>query len=94
MTEKKLSKLKGEDAAPKNVTDDLDFNGVQQNFAPKDVVFEPLPSPQTEFLALPMLMKAQLLVICHPKGGQSRAANSVRFLVQPSSKTQRKIRSK
>ena len=53
MTEKKLSKLEGKDAAPKNVSDDLDFNVVQQKFASQDVVFEPLPGPQTEFLAAP-----------------------------------------
>ena len=53
MTEKKLSKLEGKDAAPKNVSDDLDFNVVQQKFSSQDVVFEPLPGPQTEFLAAP-----------------------------------------
>ena len=33
MTEKKLSKLEGKDTVPKNISDDLDFNVVQQKFS-------------------------------------------------------------
>ena len=51
MSSKKLAKLEGTDAQPKNVTDDLDFNAVQQVAQNQTVVFEPLPGPQTEFLA-------------------------------------------
>lgn len=51
MTEKKLAKLEGKDEQPSNVSDDLDFNVVQQKFASQNVVFQPLPGPQTEFLA-------------------------------------------
>ena len=53
MTEKKIAKLEGTDAQPKTVTNDLDFNAVQQVAQNQTVVFEPLPGPQTEFLAAP-----------------------------------------
>ena len=53
MSSKKLAKLEGKDAQPKAVSDDLDFNAVQQVAQNQTVVFEPLPRPQTEFLAVP-----------------------------------------
>ena len=53
MAKKRLAKIEGKDAQPNTVTDNLDFNVVKQNFQPQDVVFEPLPGPQTEFLAAP-----------------------------------------
>ena len=53
MSSKKLAKLEGTDAKPKTVSDDLDFNAVQQVAQNQTVVFEPLPGPQTEFLAAP-----------------------------------------
>ena len=53
MSSKKLAKLEGMDAKPKTVMDDLDFNAVQQVAKNQTVVFEPLPGPQTEFLAVP-----------------------------------------
>ena len=53
MSSKKLAKLEGKDAEPKTVTDDLDFNAVQQVAQNQTVVFQPLPGPQTEFLAAP-----------------------------------------
>ena len=53
MSSKKLAKLEGMDAKPKTVTDDLDFNAVQQVAKNQTFVFEPLPGPQTEFLAAP-----------------------------------------
>ena len=51
ISEKKIAELEGKDVQPKTITDDLDFNVVQQKFASQDVIFEPLPGPQTEFLA-------------------------------------------
>ena len=45
MSSKKLAKLEGTDAEPKTVTDDLDFNAVQQVAQNQTVVFEPLPGP-------------------------------------------------
>jgi hypothetical protein len=51
MTEKKLAKLEGTDEQPTSISDNLDFNVVQQKFQHKDIIFEPLPGPQTEFLA-------------------------------------------
>ena len=45
MSSKKLAKLEGTDAKPKTVTDDLDFNAVQQVAQNQTVVFEPLPGP-------------------------------------------------
>ena len=53
MSSKKLTKLEGTDAQPKTVTDDFDFNAVQQVSQTQDIIFEPLPGPQTEFLAAP-----------------------------------------
>ncbi len=53
MTEKKLAKLEGENDHQNPVSDNLDFNVVQQKFANRDIIFEPLPGPQTEFLAAP-----------------------------------------
>ena len=53
MAEKKLVKTEGNNASNNTVTDNLDFNVVKQNFQPQDVIFEPLPGPQTEFLAAP-----------------------------------------
>ena len=53
MTEKKIAKLEGTVAQPKTVTDDLDFNAVQQVAQTQDIIFEPLPGPQAEFLAAP-----------------------------------------
>ena len=53
MAEKRLAKLEGTDAQPKTVTDDLDFNAVQQVAQTQDIVFAPLPGLQTEFLAAP-----------------------------------------
>ena len=51
MSSKKLAKLEGKDDQPKSVTDDLDFNAVKQVAQNQTVIFEPLPGPQTEFLA-------------------------------------------
>ena len=51
MTEKKLAKLEGTDEQPTSISDNLDFNVVQQKFQQQDIVFEPLPGTQTEFLA-------------------------------------------
>ena len=51
MSSKKIAKLEGTDAQPKTVMDNLDFNAVQQVAQNQTVVFEPLPGPQTEFLA-------------------------------------------
>ncbi len=51
MSLKKVAKLEGTDSKPKTVTDDLDFNAVQQVGQNRTVVFEPLTGPQTEFLA-------------------------------------------
>ena len=48
MSSKKLAKLEGTDDQPKSVTDDLDFNAVQQVAQNQTVVFEPLPGPQIE----------------------------------------------
>ena len=45
MSSKKIAKLEGIDAQPKNVTDDLDFNAVQQVAQNQTVVFELLPGP-------------------------------------------------
>ena len=45
MTEKKIAKLEGTDAQPKTVTNDLDFNAVQQVAQNQTVVFELLPGP-------------------------------------------------
>ena len=53
MAEKRLAKIEGKDAQTNNVTDNLDFNVVKQNFNSQDIIFEPLPGPQTEFLAAP-----------------------------------------
>ena len=53
MSSKKIAKLEGTDAQPKTVMDNLDFNAVQQVAQNQTVVFEPLPGPQTEFLAAP-----------------------------------------
>ena len=39
MSSKKLAKLEGKDAEPKTVTDDLDFNAVQQVAKNQTVVF-------------------------------------------------------
>ena len=41
ISSKKLAKLKGTDAKPKTVTDDIDFNAVQQVAQKQTVVFEP-----------------------------------------------------
>ena len=51
MTEKKLAKLEGTDEQPTSVSEDLDFNAVQQISQTQDVIFAPNPGPQTEFLA-------------------------------------------
>ena len=53
MSSKKLAKLEGKDAESKTVTDDLDFKAAQQVAQNQTVVFEPLPRPQTKFLAAP-----------------------------------------
>ena len=53
ISEKKIAELEGKDEQPKTITDDLDFNAVQQVAQNQTVVFEPLPGPQTEFLAAP-----------------------------------------
>ena len=53
MTEKKLAKIEGKNEQTNSVSDKLDFNVVQQKFASQEIIFEPLPGPQTEFLAAP-----------------------------------------
>ena len=53
MAEKRLAKIEVTNASDNAVTDNLDFNIIKQNFQPQYVVFEPLPGPQTEFLAAP-----------------------------------------
>ena len=53
MAEKRLAKIEGKDAQTNTVTDNLDFNVIKQKVQPQDVIFEPLPGPQTEFLAPP-----------------------------------------
>ena len=53
MAEKRLAKIEVTNASDNAVTDNLDFNIVKQIFQPQYVVFEPLPGPQTEFLAAP-----------------------------------------
>ena len=51
MTKKKLAKLEGTDKQLTSISDNLDFNVVQQKFQQQDIVFEPLLGAQTEFLA-------------------------------------------
>ena len=53
MAEKRLARIEGNDAQTNTFTGNLDFNFVKQNFQPQDVIFEPLPGPQTEFLSAP-----------------------------------------
>ena len=47
MTEKKLAKHEGMDEQPTSVSEDLDFNAVQQISQTQDVIFAPNPGPQT-----------------------------------------------
>ena len=52
MSSKKLAKLEGTDAKPKTVSDDLDLMPSNKLLEPNSRP-EPLPGPQTEFLAAP-----------------------------------------
>ena len=82
MAEKRLAKIEGKDAPPNTATDNLDFNVVKQNFQPQDVVFEPLPGPQTEFLAAP----EREVLFSGVAGGSktySLIADPLRYFVNP-----------
>ena len=48
MTKKKLAKLEGTDKQLTSISDNLDFNVVQQKFQQQDIVFGPLLGAQTE----------------------------------------------
>ena len=51
MTEKKLAKLEGTDEQQPSVSEQLDFNAIQQKAQQQEIIFQPNPWPQTDFLA-------------------------------------------
>ena len=73
---KKLAKLEGTDEQLTSVSDDLDFNVVQQKFQQKGIVFEPQSEPQTEFL---VAQEREVLF-----GGQQMAQKPIHLLQTPS----------
>ena len=51
MSEKKLAKLEGKEEPEQSVSEHLDFNAIKQAAQQQEIIFQPNPGPQTDFLA-------------------------------------------
>lgn len=82
MTEKKLARLEGTNEADKSVSEQLDFNAIEQAFTDREVIFSPNPGPQTEFLAA---SEREVLFGGAAGGGKSQAllADPLRYFGVP-----------